>query len=193
MINRQPMWITMPTINLVAILPSPARVMSTSLNPIFSSDAKNILICTPDNRVKLWDVDSKKETRNYVERRHLSHTYTCWARSHASKGELGLCAAGTSDGSIIVWDLSRGVVLKEIEVSGETPSDLAFSKDSKTLYIAASMNKIDLYDISSGELRGGLKAGKKAVSRLCLNPKADVIAVGRWEKKSFYVYALDLY
>ena len=164
-------------------MPSPAQSMSTSLNAIFSPNARNILICTTDNRIKLWDVDARKETRTYIERRHLSHTYKCWARNNASAGELGLCATGTSDGSVIVWDLTRGAVIKEIALSGEAPSDIAFSRDSKYLYVAASMNRIDLYEIASGELVNGLKAGKKAVSKVCVNPKADVLAVGRYPYK----------
>ena len=74
----------------------------------FRHSAESFLICSPDNRIKLWDVDTKKETRNYVEKRHLSHSYTCWDWNHGKK-DLGMFAAGTSDGSIIIWDLMRGI------------------------------------------------------------------------------------
>ena len=154
--------------------------MSSALAAIMSVNAHSFLVCSPDNRIRLWDVDTKKETRSYVEKKHLSHSYTCWTWSQVAGNRLGLCAAGTSDGMIIIWDLSRGVVVHEIASSGDLPpTDVSFSKDAKSLYVASGINKIDVYDVASGAAGKSLKCGKKAVQRICVNPKADVLAIGR--------------
>ena len=126
--------------------------MTSKLHCLFSPHAKHLLVSTTDNRIKLWDVDTKKETRNYIEKRHLSHSYTCWSWGYGKKDSLGLFATGTSDGTVILWDLVRGVVIKEIgSADSAVASDVSISKDAKQILVSSSsLNQIIIYDIASG-------------------------------------------
>ena len=162
--------------------------MLSKAHAMLSPQGKACLICGGDNRIKLWDVSNRREARNYIEKRHLSHGYTCWAwslsnskKDGGSNGNLGLFAVGTSEGTIIVWDLMRGVVKKELGSSDDgnpPPTDIVFSNDAKLIYVASQLNHINVYDIESGEIIKSLKTGKKSTSKLCHNPRADVLAVG---------------
>ena len=65
-------------------------------------------------RLHLWDSDSKKEKRTYTEKNHLSHKIISFVYKSYENGALGPFAVSNDDGTIILWDLVRGVVSKVI-------------------------------------------------------------------------------
>jgi len=62
----------------------------------------------------LWDSESKKEKRTYTEKNHLSHKIISFVYKSYENGALGPFAVSNDDGTIILWDLVRGVVSKVI-------------------------------------------------------------------------------
>ena len=153
--------------------------MSSTNFSSFDSKAKSFLICSSDNRVKLFDVDKKFEARNYIEKRHLSHSYLCCSRSKLND-DFGYFAVGTDDSCIIIWDLPRGIVLRELSLPADSiPHDIQFSLDSKYVYVSLSSNKVLVYDIHSGELIKTIKSGKKSALRIAINPKLEVLALAK--------------
>ena len=79
-----------------------------------------------------------------------------------------------------MWDLTRGVVVKTFGKINESPAptSLVFSNDSKSLLVSSAQNHVVQYDLTSGAEIRSVKAGKKGVLKIALNPKVDVIAVG---------------
>ena len=140
--------------------------------------SSSFLHISNDNRIHLWNTDSKKELRTYVEKQHLAHSYTCSTWRAGKKDNLGYFAVGASDGTIIVWDLTRGVVSKVIGKLNESPvpTSLAFSNDGKTLLVSSNQNDIVQYDLITGDQVHTFKAGKKGVVKMALNPRVDVVA-----------------
>jgi WD40 repeat protein len=151
----------------------------TSIQPILSLKSKTLLSISRDNRIHLWDIDSRRERRSYVEKNYLSHEYTCSSLFAKQKDSLGILAIGTSDGQVITWDLSRGVVVKNIaSESRDSISDLVFSNDGHSLFtISSSSATMNQYSVTTGELIKSFKANKKGSMKIAMNPKADVIAV----------------
>ena len=146
----------------------------------YSVAENELLVCGKDNRICVWDLDTRKRRRTYVEKHHLSHEYTCMTR-HSDKKSKGTLAVGCSDGTVIAWDLTRGVVARVIGETGSSsvPSDLAFSHDGKSLFVAsATSSDVSEYVVATGELRKAWKGHKKGVLRLAGNAKAAVLAVG---------------
>jgi len=154
----------------------------------FRLPTKNFLCVSSDNRVHIWDIDLRKEKRVYVERNHLESTYTCcssWYRAiqqHDLVPDLGYFAVGSSNGAVIVWDLSRGVVLSTIGIAHESAvaTDIAFANDGKSLYVSSANQSIVQYDIVSGAQVNRIKCGKKGATKIALNPKVNVIAAARY-------------
>ena len=146
------------------------------------NESKSFLHISADNRIHLYDTDTSKERGSYVEKNNLAHSYTSSSWKPGKKDNLGYFAAGTSDGTIIVWDLTRGVVTKVLGQSNESPvpSAITFSNDGKTILVASfSDNNIVQYDVSSGEQTNSFKVGKRGgLSMLALNSKIDVLAAG---------------
>lgn len=161
----------------------------------FGIYTKTFAHITSANRIHLWDVDSRKEKRGYVDRNHLSHSFSCFTRkeqSHSNsangsndindnKKSLGLLGVGFSDGLVIIWDLVRGVVAQTIGKVNETPvpTDICFSNDLTSVFIGYQDSKLLQYNVQTGGLVKSYKAGKKGISKLAINPKVGVIAVAR--------------
>jgi WD40 repeat protein len=145
-----------------------------------SNESKSFIQISNDNRVSLWDTDTRKEKRTYVEKQHLSHSYTCSSWISGKKDNLGYFAVGTSDGTIVIWDLTRGVISKVLGRANESPvpTSIAFSNDSKFLLVSSSENHIVQYDLSTGKEVRSFKVGKRGVLRIVINPKVEVIAAG---------------
>ena len=147
-----------------------------------SSHSKSYLHVAADNRIHVWDTLTRLEKRTYVEKNHLAHNYVSFSWKQSVKDNLGLFAVGCSDGVILIWDLVRGVVVQTLGTANESAvaSDLAFSADSKSVFVSSTQhNYIIEYRLSDGVQVNTYKCGKKGVSKLALNPKVEVIAVAR--------------
>jgi len=149
----------------------------------FSKDGNDFLLCTSDNRIALWDIQKSKRRHLYVEKKHLAHSYTClaWHRD----ADLGSLAVGCSDGTVVLWDLTRGVVARVIgdnaSSSGSTnvPSDVVFSADGKSVFVASiTASDVNEYSVKTGVLVKAWTGHKKGTNRLAYNPKAPVVALG---------------
>ena len=80
----------------------------------------------------MFDVESKTESRVFVEKNHLAHTYTSFDWLGGKSGAKDLFTAGCSDGTVVVWDLTRGIVIRTIKVADKAiPTAVNFSLDYK--------------------------------------------------------------
>ncbi len=144
----------------------------------FGVSWKQYISVSHDNRVCLFDSEAKTESRSFVEKNHLTHTYTSYDWLGGKLGERDLFAAGCSDGTVVLWDLTRGVVAKTFSNANKAaPTSMNFSLDRKSLYVCAGEGAVLQYDVRSGEQLAPLKCGKKPVLKLRCNPKANVMAI----------------
>ena len=144
---------------------------------------KHFLVISSDNRLRLWDTIGHKEKHCFVEKQHLSRSYTClaWGQDVTNRGidDLGLCAVGTSDGVIIVWDMTRGVVIRTIGTSGSCspPTDIVFSDDLSTIFACSTDPSVPEYFLNTGDTKRVVKGFKKGAS--CLAYHRNLLAIGR--------------
>jgi WD40 repeat protein len=148
---------------------------------LFGLQSKSFAHISATNRIHLYDIDTRKEKRVYVEKNHLSHSYTSSSWLHGKKEALGVFAVGSSDGTVVVFDLARGVVSKTLGIPNDTPAptDIAFANDGQSVFVASSQHTVVQYNLATGEQLKSLKTGKKGVMKMAMNPKADVLAVAR--------------
>ena len=171
-----------------------ATGIMTQQHAIFGKGSKYFITISADNRVRLWDVDSNNERRCFVEKHHLSHSYTCSTWGQTNRDDLGLFAVGSSDGVVIIWDLTRGVVARTIGKPNESsiPSDIAFSKDMTTLFVCyLSSSHIDEYNVVDGQLKQTHKGLKKGAARLALSPSSQSMAVARYASSHPLLPSID--
>eukprot|EP01038_Epipyxis_sp_PR26KG_P010777 gene10777-14470_t len=144
-----------------------------------------------DNRIHMWDASlNKKNSLTYIDRNHLSHKFTClsWRPINTTQQEQNdsdqtSLAIGFDDGVVLLWNLSRGIVSCTIDGMGQSnssasyPTDVCWSNNGKSIFISYSQQpEIVQYDSNTGELIKTIKAGKKGILKLAMNPKLDVLA-----------------
>jgi WD40 repeat protein len=90
--------------------------------------------------------------------------------------------SSSSDGSIFVWNLSDGHLLKTWRGHDRTINKITISPDGKLLATASDDKKIKLWDIRTGELLHTLKRHKNAVTSLAFSPDGQTLVSGSWDK-----------
>ncbi len=86
-------------------------------------------------------------------------------------------AAGSTDGSVTLWDTADNKKFRAIfKPSTRTISTLAFSPDGKTIALGGLDRAVHLIDASSGEVRLTLRGPRKAITGLAFSPDGKTIA-----------------
>jgi len=96
---------------------------------------------------------------------------------------VGKAAVGTSAGSIIIWDLQRGVILNKLGVDtsqdGESfgISSISFSSAGSTVFTSSREKYILEWDVETGEQKRKLKGLKHGASKICMHPLGSYLAI----------------
>ena len=87
-----------------------------------------------------------------------------------------LLASGSSDGSIVLWDVASGAEVRVLAGHSTAPSLLAFSPDGKTVAAGGADGAVRLWDVAAGQPekpRGGHQGAVRAVA---FSPDGQLLA-----------------
>ncbi|KAL4110980.1 WD repeat-containing protein 43 [Phytophthora ramorum] len=133
-----------------------------------------------DGRLKLWNVATSALQQELKKLDHLSYRYTCltWSqpasKSKKRDSDLGLLALGTSNGSIMMWDLATGEAKHTLQnETSHAVQALAFNPQDSLLYASSTDKHVLEWIVSSGQTQrkfrvrsGGASALRKLASGL---------------------------
>mmetsp|Transcript_12224 Transcript_12224/g.18295 ORF Transcript_12224/g.18295 Transcript_12224/m.18295 type:complete len:546 (-) Transcript_12224:19-1656(-) len=176
------------------------------LSAFDTNERKGIAIIDENQRLEIYNVEEGKLIQNYnlsvskteriskqndeIENQSIKVTAVSWFRPSSTKKRkiderlkeksenLGLFAVGKSDGSIDVFDLTRGVT-KANFYSNKAIRALDFSIDGKVLYSANSSEKlVEEWDVSQAKrLREINCKGAIGISNIRVHPGGKSLAV----------------
>ncbi|KAL4177722.1 WD repeat-containing protein 43 [Phytophthora ramorum] len=126
-----------------------------------------------DGRLKLWNVATSALQQELKELDHISYRYTCltWSqpasKSKKHDSDLGLLALGTSNGSIMIWDLATGEVKHTLQnETSHTVQALAFNPQDSLLYASSTDKHVLEWIVSSGQTQRKLRVRSGGASAL---------------------------
>jgi WD40 repeat protein len=94
----------------------------------------------------------------------------------------GILASGSLDGTVKLWalDVDVGRELRTLIIGPDPVSDVAFSKDGRTLALASSRwdGTVKLWDVASGHQLQTAVGGMRLVS---FSPDGNILAAGSQE------------
>jgi hypothetical protein len=110
----------------------------------FSPDGKTLLAGAWDGSIRLWDVATGKEVRQYAG-------HTGWVRSVAFAPDGKTFASGGKDKIIRIWETATGKELRRFEGHRNWIQNLTFSPDGKRLASRSMEGRtLRLWDVVTG-------------------------------------------
>jgi len=149
----------------------------------FSPDGKRLISGGGDNKVKIWDVETRCPLGNLV-----GHEGSIGSVAFSSNGRL--IASGSYDKTVRIWDASTGRELKVLKGHGQQVGAVAFSRDSKRLISCSADKTVKAWDIASGRDLGTLRTHKGSVWFVAASPDRKRFASGSRDK-TVKIWGLD--
>ncbi|MCU4176759.1 caspase family protein [Carboxylicivirga sp. N1Y90] len=120
-----------------------------------SADGKYAITGSADNTLKLWNIKSGKEIRNFT-----MHTEAI--RSVFFNAEGTKIVSASNDNKAIVYDVIKGKVLAEMQIDNKLEK-ACFTPDGSKVITADDRNLLSLWDANTGQLIGDYKKHYSAV------------------------------
>jgi WD40 repeat protein len=140
----------------------------------FSPDGKSLASGSNDGTLRLWDVESGKELRQFGD---ALDRLSCVAFTPDGKSLVGGNQHPEQRG-VTVWDVETGKELRTLPRDDKGAAVLAISQDSTTLAVK-SFQAVQLWDLKTGKKLPALdKEFKDGWPTLSFSPDGRVLAVG---------------
>jgi hypothetical protein len=137
----------------------------------FSPDGK--LLASGDRTIRLWDLATKKELRQFPSPEPREHGIYGVAFSPDGKK---LASAEGSDKTVKVWDVDTGKELTTFKGHTEWVIAVAFAPKGNTLASSAGNREVKLWDLATGKEKATLKGPVQARDALAFSPDGKVLA-----------------
>jgi WD40 repeat protein len=89
-----------------------------------------------------------------------------------------LLASGHADGSVVLWDVDRGVQSRTLEGHTAPVSSVDFGPDNATVASASHDKSVILWDVTTGQQRESLVGHTGVVTSVAFSSEGEVLASG---------------
>ena len=153
-------------VNSVAFTPDGGRDSAGAA----SSSARRLRSCT-DNTVRLWDLESGKEIRSYLE-------LTAMVTSVAVSPDGHWVLAASVEGGVQVWDLETARPIMRVAKRLPHIFAILLSRDGQQVFTASADKVVRLWDVVSGERVNRYSGHRREVTSLALSPDGRLLLTG---------------
>jgi RNA polymerase sigma factor (sigma-70 family) len=139
---------------------------------IFTRDGKHLL-SAETNKVRLWDVASKKEVRSFTT--GDPGTRVVYGAAFSPDEKLLATAEGPAK-KVIIWEVASAKEIRTIASFTNMATAVAYSPAGQSLACSDGAGVVKLFDPKTGKLLGNLKAPIGAGSSLAFSPDGKTLA-----------------
>ena len=125
----------------------------------FSPDPNQIMTAGIDGKIRLWDLSTKKEIREFAD--HGSPI-----DSFQISREGGLIASGGRDQTIKIWSANDGKLIQSVDTKKKSINGLALAADGKLVASLSRDKLIRIWNIENGELIASLRGHLESITRI---------------------------
>lgn len=91
--------------------------------------------------------------------------------------DSSLVAAGVGDGSIHLYDVDSGALLRVLNAGKSSPRAIEWSVDGRNVAVVHDDGEAYIWDISSGRLRSRLSSSSVSINSVAFHPHEETVAV----------------
>ena len=135
---------------------------SHTIGLIFTADSKQLISSSFDRFIKIWDVVSGECLQSWESAAPLYRI--------ALSNDGQMLAAGGELGSILIWEVSTGKLLKNLTGHNFAVMDVAFQPQGNLLASAAYDATVKLWDLTTGECVNTLIGHTQIAFSVAFNP-----------------------
>src|SRR5262249_3779864 len=143
----------------------------------FSPDSKHLALACSDSRVRLWDVDKERVTRELKlsPSRQPGDNGRSWIEGLAWSPDGRFLVTSLRDDGIRMWEAATGKAIWH----GARRGAVAFSPDGKTLVSGGWDECLTFQDAVTGEVRFALKEKERStIDSIAFSPDGHSLATG---------------
>ena len=129
---------TMEPLRLIRVSDSAVQVTE------FSPDGKTILTASRDRSLRLFEVSTGKQIREFEQQ----HQWSILAARFSPDGMR--VVSGSEDNQAIIWDVTTGQPIAELNGHTAAVTSVSFSADGKRVLTASRDNSAKLWDVTRG-------------------------------------------
>lgn len=149
-----------------------AEVLSVALSP----DGQTLTSGSyaTDKAIKIWQLNTDKP------RPTLGMASNVWSVALSPDGQT--VASSSGDGSIKIWNLHTGALLRTLIGHTDTVWSVAISPDGQTLVSGSKDKTIKIWNLQTGALRRTLKGHSDRVRSVAISPDGQTLVSSSWDK-----------
>ncbi|HWF87327.1 MAG TPA: hypothetical protein VN659_00785 [Pyrinomonadaceae bacterium] len=148
----------------------------------FSHDGKFIVTRTMDNKVRLWDANTKKLIAELSE--------NSGSNSAKFSPDGRLIATAGNDGVVRLWDGTNGTAVRQLQGHTAPVHGAVFSPDGDNLVSVSDDNTVRVWKVATGEAVKVLQGHTAAVSEITFSPDNRHFATEAADEKAM-IWSLD--
>jgi WD40 repeat protein len=135
----------------------------------FSPDGKTLVAGAWDGSIRLWDLATRQELRQYTG-------HTGWVRSVAFSPDGKTLASGGKDKIIRLWETATGREIHQLKGHESWIQCLAFSPDGRTLASRGTGQDLRLWDVATGKEARRIAVQPFGDPSFAFSPKENLLA-----------------
>jgi WD40 repeat protein len=148
----------------------------------FNHDGSKLASVSEDNKIRIWDVSTKKCI--WESKEQEQHTKTVWAVAFNHDGSL--LASVSEDKRIIIWDVRTRKLKNDLGSNNFIPISVAFNHNGSMLAVGSDDKKIRIWDNVDTDTKQSPRIlkeeHKKPVCTVAFNHDDSILASGSYDK-----------